>query len=475
MSAHTAPLPEVAAPPASQTQDALTVLSRHLTEIGVDVVDLAGFLDQIDAQSQSQLGVLGMAQGQARGVVEANVAVRSALSEVTEASNEALEIVDSSVAQMRAASTHTQEVAQWVKALRQRMSDVEERLKAVTGSNAEIAAIARQVNILAVNAKIEAARAGEAGLGFAVVAEAINELSRKTGTAADQITGSIGDLDVRIGALKNEAEGISLTATKVIDGAATTDAALANIAQKVRGTANTSHRISAEAETVRTALTAFEGTFEGIGSAVRTAVEGVDQAKRRINGLVDMTELLVQDCVRLGGQSTDQTLINAVKTLVAQVSSIFETGLRKGEISMEDLFTRTYTEIEGSDPQQVMAPFTTFTDRVLPEIQESALQLDPRIVFCAAVDHNGYLPTHNKKFSQPPGNDPAWNAAHCRNRRIFNDRVGLKAGGNLESFLLQVYRRDMGGGEFVMMKDLSAPIFVDGQHWGGLRLAFSLE
>ena len=44
-----------------------------------------------------------------------------------------------------------------------------------------------------------------------------------------------------------------------------------------------------------------------------------------------------------------------------------------------------------------------------------------------------------------------------------------------ESFLLQVYRRDMGGGEFKMMKDLSAPIFIKGQHWGGLRLAYSIS
>ncbi|MGR4845724.1 hypothetical protein ACIPSK_24430 [Rhizobium sp. LARHSG275] len=32
-------------------------------------------------------------------------------------------------------------------------------------------------------------------------------------------------------------------------------------------------------------------------------------------------------------------------------------------------------------------------------------------------------------------------------------------------------RRDMGGGNFVMMKDISAPITVRGWHWGGLRLA----
>ncbi|MEL7345506.1 MAG: methyl-accepting chemotaxis protein, partial [Pseudomonadota bacterium] len=56
----------------------------------------------------------------------------------------------------------------------------------------------------------------------------------------------------------------------------------------------------------------------------------------------------------------------------------------------------------------------------------------------------------------------------------FNDRVGLKAGQNKAPFLLQVYRRDMGGGQMMMMQDLSAPITVGGRHWGGLRVAYKL-
>jgi len=100
------------------------------------------------------------------------------------------------------------------------------------------------------------------------------------------------------------------------------------------------------------------------------------------------------------------------------------------------------------------------------------LDFDPKVVFCAAVDRKGFLPTHNTKFSQPQGADEAWNTANCRNRRIFDDRVGLKAGRNTNPFLLQVYRRDMGGGQFAMMKDLSTPIFVQGRHWGGLRMGY---
>jgi methyl-accepting chemotaxis protein len=100
------------------------------------------------------------------------------------------------------------------------------------------------------------------------------------------------------------------------------------------------------------------------------------------------------------------------------------------------------------------------------------LALDPRIVCCAAVDRNGFLPTHNRKFSQPQGGDVTWNTANCRNRRLFNDRVGLAAGRSTKKFLMQSYRRDMGGGQFVAMKDVSAPINVAGRHWGGLRIAY---
>ena len=52
------------------------------------------------------------------------------------------------------------------------------------------------------------------------------------------------------------------------------------------------------------------------------------------------------------------------------------------------------------------------------------------------------------------------------------DRTGLAAGRSTRSFLLQTYRRDMGGGNFVVMKDVSAPISVRGRHWGGYRIGF---
>jgi methyl-accepting chemotaxis protein len=94
-------------------------------------------------------------------------------------------------------------------------------------------------------------------------------------------------------------------------------------------------------------------------------------------------------------------------------------------------------------------------------------------VFCIAVDRNGYVPCHNQRYNQPQRvGDLAFNSANCRNRRLFNDRTGLAAGRNERPFLLQTYRRDMGGGQFVVMKEADAPITVNGRHWGGVRLAY---
>jgi methyl-accepting chemotaxis protein len=139
------------------------------------------------------------------------------------------------------------------------------------------------------------------------------------------------------------------------------------------------------------------------------------------------------------------------------------------------LFDNDYVPIEGTDPIQHRTRFLSALEDVLPSIQEPLLASDPRMVFCAAVDRNGYLPVHNRKYSLPqrPG-EAVWNTANSRNRRIFDDRAGLTAGRNVRPYIIQVYPRDMGNGVTIMMREIDAPIRVFGKHWGGFRSAYKL-
>lgn len=157
------------------------------------------------------------------------------------------------------------------------------------------------------------------------------------------------------------------------------------------------------------------------------------------------------------------------------LSKIFENGLASGAIAIADMFDTDYVEIAGTNPVQHRTRMLDWAERALPAFQEAFLAKDKRMAFCVAIDQNGYLPVHNKVYSQPqrPG-DVAFNTANSRNRRIFNDAAGLAAGRNQRAYLIQTYARDMGNGNTVMMREIDVPIRVRGRHWVGFRTAYKL-
>lgn len=157
------------------------------------------------------------------------------------------------------------------------------------------------------------------------------------------------------------------------------------------------------------------------------------------------------------------------------LSRMFDTAVESGALTLDDLFDDNYVAIPDTDPVQHRTRFLDWTERTLPAFQEAFLAKDGRMVFSVAVDRNGYLPVHNKIYSQPqrPG-DATWNAANSRNRRIFNDMAGLAAGRNTRSYLIQSYARNMGNDVTVMMREIDVPIRVHGRHWGGFRTAYKL-
>jgi methyl-accepting chemotaxis protein len=157
------------------------------------------------------------------------------------------------------------------------------------------------------------------------------------------------------------------------------------------------------------------------------------------------------------------------------LTKIFEDAVASGAIPVEDMFDENYVEIPGTNPLQHRTRILGWADAALPPFQEAFLARDPRMVFCAMIDRNGYLPVHNKVYSHPQrAGDVVWNTANSRNRRIFNDAAGLAAGRNLRSYLIQSYARDMGNGNTIMMREIDVPIRVNGRHWGGFRTAYKL-
>ena len=89
------------------------------------------------------------------------------------------------------AAEHTVEVIGRVSKSIQALSESSGNIESVIGV---IADIAEQTNLLALNAAIEAARAGEHGRGFAVVADEVRTLSRRTSDSTKEIRQWVTDL-----------------------------------------------------------------------------------------------------------------------------------------------------------------------------------------------------------------------------------------------------------------------------------------
>jgi methyl-accepting chemotaxis protein len=357
--------------------------------------------------------------------------------------------------------------------IEQQLAGLSEALRQVSNVSQEIEAIAKQTRLLALNATIEAARAGEAGKGFAVVAGEVKALAQQTSNATSHIEETVAELDTLIGHLHTETSSNRERAGTVEHSTETLARVVATLSHGMEDVGNQIQAISGAAAGNLDRCGIVVDSVNMLTGDVEEESQHLHHATTAIDGLMGQTQDMITRAVSEGYEMADSPYVRCVQQMAETVGRLFEDTITSGRITLDALFDENYTPIPNSDPLQHTTRFLELTDRLLPELQEPLLASDPNILFCAAVDRNGYLPTHNTKYSHPQGSDPLWNAANCRNRRIFNDPVGLSAGRNTKPFLLNSYKRDMGG-TMVMMKDISAPIFVNGRHWGGFRMGYAL-
>ncbi len=449
-------------------------IATEAGKLSVEVADVAGHVDDVSARVKVQADLFKNLRDAAVELGTSNSKISRAASAVDKAASTATQDMNASRARVDASIADIQALVEAAGEFERDIGGLSEALERVGKVAQGIDAIAKQTNLLALNATIEAARAGDAGRGFAVVAGEVKALAKQTSDATSEIDATLKTLSDRTHRLLDQSGKSIKRAETARTGTAAIGEVMNTIGKAMGEVAGEVSGITGAAGDIEQRCERLLGAFSEMSTSAAQSSDNLLAARERVNRLLLVGENLISMTALSGVETVDTPIVRAAVACAAEIQSLFEKAVEDGQISLGDLFDESYAPMAGTNPAQFSTRYAAFTDRVLPDIQEKTLTLSDKVVFCAAIDRNGFIATHNRKFSQAQGKDVAWNTANSRNRRFFKDRTGLAAGQSTKPFLVQTYRRDMGGGNFVLMKDVSAPIAVRGRHWGGLRVGYKI-
>ena len=254
---------------------------------------VAGQRSQIEQVATAMNEMSATAQEVARS---AAAAVGSAQS-VNDETVSGRELVDSQVGSIQRLASGIDQSVAVINQLAADSASISRVLEVIKG-------IAEQTNLLALNAAIEAARAGEQGRGFAVVADEVRTLAKRTQQSTEEIEQMISKLQGGVAATVKAMSGSHKMADDTVSQSSKVQQALENILGAVGMIVDQNQQIAAAAEQQTAVAHDIDQNIVAINEAGERTAEGSSQTEQASRELSDHVSRLKQliSAFRVRGQ-----------------------------------------------------------------------------------------------------------------------------------------------------------------------------
>ncbi len=141
-------------------------------------------------------------------------------------------------------------------------------------------------------------------------------------------------------------------------------------------------------------------------------------------------------------------------------------------LTADQILSTRYREIEGTNPKKYHTEYDVLFDEYMQKFEDEFLK-DEDVVFSILIDKNGYVPTHNSKYSLPAERDYQKNLLYSRSKRNFADKPEIREVMRYrgEGTFKYPYHRDTGE----VMWNIASPITLQGKFWGIYLIGISLN
>lgn len=441
-------------------------IRRMTAQVSMESMQVEGGLKDASKAAESQ----GM---MTREIYDAATQASEAMSRVADNASYLAQATDEHLKTVNGSYSELLNVTQEMSVATDSLARFEHTVKALADNGKGIESIVRliseisdQTNLLALNAAIEAARAGEQGRGFAVVADEVRGLAERVKQATGNIRTNIDSMLKLVDKTEDETQTIH---NNIAQSQKTVLSSAERFAAMVQSFEQMNHQISDVSQqvgTVRSVNDEVSSKVSVIRETASSVIARTVESEKSSNELGVATERIKEMVAKFKiGRGTYERIVSRAKSAAEELAEVLAQAQQQGL----NVFDDNYRPIPNTNPPKFNTVYDKQVESGMQRVFDKVLETAPGVVYTLAVDHNGYAPAHNTKFSKPVTGDLKRDILESRNKRKFTDTVGLRAGKSEDEWLLQTYRRDTGE----VLNDLSVPVWVNGRHWGGIRLGFS--